>query len=147
MKNKYLDMLSKEEFDELLKQLNFETYTEEDCFQGTRRLNMSDGAIGIYTYKFRPTKDERIIYLNDYKIRHSNKNKSLPNDLAVDKQRTEALFIYMIMKFDNYFEEAKEHCKKKPCLLRVLRSAYKKVELTRKTNPKAVEDEGGASSL
>lgn len=146
MKNKYLDMLSKEEFADLLKQLNFETYENICCFQGTKKLNMTDGHIGIFSYKY---SEQKVLYLKDFKIKYSDKNK-LPNELPVNRKRTEILFVYMMKKFEDYYDQAKYYWKDDPYLLRILETAHRRLELTRKTKSQAakdVEDEGGASSI
>lgn len=129
MKNQFINQLSDTELDELCKlfklhnlfNIPINTYGFR---QGKTKLDMKDGSISIFSYYF----DYMFLtYLNDFEIKTSKKNK-LPNELPVDIKRTEILFVYMIEKFDNYFEEAKEYLKENPYLLKILNRAFRKVQ-------------------
>ena len=76
---------------------------------------------------------ERILYIKDFMVKHSQKRK-LPNELPVDRKRTEALFCFMIDKFEDYYDNAKEYWKEDQFLLRILNKAYRKVKFNKQKN-------------
>lgn len=124
MPRKYLDQLEKAQFAGLLKALNFPTY-KTGFKQGTKKLEMTEGSIALFSYNFT---DEQTMYLKDFKVRYTQKRK-LPHELPVDRKRTEVLFVFMIEKFDDYYENAKNYWKADKFLLRILNRAYRKVQL------------------
>ena len=126
MTQKYLSQLNDEQFKCLLKTLKFPIY--ETAFrQGTKRLEMTDGNIGLFSYT---VWDEKILYLKNFKVKYTQKRK-LPNELAVDRKRTEDLFVFMIEKFEDYYENAKLYWGNDEFILRILNKAHRKVKLAR----------------
>lgn len=136
MTQKYLSQLNEEEFQNLLKTLNFTTY-KTGFKQGTKKLEMTEGSIAFFSYNFT---SEETIYLKDFKVRYTQKRK-LPHELTVDRKRTEELFVFMIEKFENYYEHAKLYWCENKFLLRILNRAYKKVKLSKQNNQTADESE------
>ena len=134
MTRKYLEQLDNAQFEDLLKTLDFPTY-QTGFKQGTKKLDMTEGSIGLFSYNFT---DERILYIKDFKVKHSHKRK-LPNELPVDRKRTAALFVFLIEKFDDYYENAKKYWKEDPFILRILDKARRKAELIKRENYKTTE--------
>ena len=71
MTRKYLEQLDNAQFEDLLKTLDFPTY-QTGFKQGTKKLDMTEGSIGLFSYNFT---GERILYIKDFKVKHSHKRK------------------------------------------------------------------------